>query len=80
MTTLAEHQDLVWKAGEVVLPGTYIRIDDDSYRKITLTHKGPLPATFDGHVALYCMMSKIAAPHSNSTQIQAEASKSAIGS
>jgi hypothetical protein len=48
-----EYQMLVWKAGEIVPAGTYVRIDDLSYRIITLDRQGPLPATFDGHVALY---------------------------
>ena len=48
-----EYQMLVWKAGEIVPAGTYVRIDDLSYRIITLDCEGPLPATFDGHVALY---------------------------
>ena len=48
-----EYQMYVWKAGEIVPAGTYVRIDDRSYRTITLNSLGPLPATFDGHVALY---------------------------
>ena len=43
----------VWNAGEVVPVGTYVRIDDQSYRIVTLDQDGPLPASFDGHVALY---------------------------
>jgi len=43
----------VWKAGEWVPAGAYVRIDDDSYRKITLRTAGSLPASFDGHVACY---------------------------
>lgn len=48
-----EYQMSVWKAGEIVPAGTYVRIDDRSYRTIILDSPGPLPATFDGHVALY---------------------------
>lgn len=48
-----EHQIPQWKAGEWVPAGTYVRIDDVSYKVITLQQAGPLPATFDGHVALY---------------------------
>jgi hypothetical protein len=48
-----EYQMHVWKAGEIVPAGTYVRIDDRSYRTIILDSPGPLPATFDGHVALY---------------------------
>jgi hypothetical protein len=44
----------LWKAGEVVPAGTYVRVDDRSYRAVTLEREEPLPATFDGHVALYC--------------------------
>ncbi len=49
-----ECQMPLWKAGEVVPAGTYVRVDDRSYRAVTLEREGPLPATFDGHVALYC--------------------------
>lgn len=49
-----ECQTPLWKAGEVVPAGTYVRVDDRSYRAVTLKQEGPLPATFDGHVALYC--------------------------
>jgi hypothetical protein len=48
-----EYQLHVWKAGEIVPAGKYVRIDDCSYRPIMLDEPGPLPATFDGHVALY---------------------------
>ncbi len=49
-----ECQMPLWKAGEVVPAGTYVRVDDQSYRAVILNQEGPLPATFDGHVALYC--------------------------
>lgn len=49
-----ECQMPLWKAGEVVPEGTYVRVDDRSYRAVILNQEGPLPATFDGHVALYC--------------------------
>ncbi len=45
----------LWRAGEVVPAGVYVRVDDRSYRSITLEHDGPLPAAFDGHIALYCI-------------------------
>jgi hypothetical protein len=48
-----EYHVPLWKAGEVVPAGTYVRVDDQSYKIVTLQQKGPLPATFDGHVALY---------------------------
>lgn len=47
------YQVSVWNAGEVVPVGTYVRIDDQSYRMVILDQDGPLPASFDGHVALY---------------------------
>jgi hypothetical protein len=49
----------VWKAGEVAPAGVYVRIDDDSYRQLTLKQDGPLPASFDGHVALYRAAAKV---------------------
>ena len=49
-----ECQMPLWKAGEVVPAGTYVRVDDRSYRTVILDQEGPLPATFDGHVALFC--------------------------
>jgi hypothetical protein len=49
-----ECQMPLWKAGAVVPQGTYVRVDDRLYRTVTLDQEGPLPATFDGHVALYC--------------------------
>lgn len=49
-----ECQIPLWKAGEVVPAGTYARVDDRSYHTVLLDHEGPLPATFDGHAALYC--------------------------
>lgn len=49
-----ECQMPLWRAGEVVPAGTYTRVDDKSYRTVMLDQEGPLPATFDGHVALYC--------------------------
>ncbi|GHO98514.1 hypothetical protein KSF_085620 [Reticulibacter mediterranei] len=50
---LDEAKIAVWKAGEVVPAGGYVRIDTRSYRLITLEQEGPLPASFDGQVALY---------------------------
>jgi hypothetical protein len=43
----------VWKAGEVAPAGNYVRIDNRSYHLVTLDQPGPLPASFDGRVALY---------------------------
>jgi hypothetical protein len=50
-----ECQRPLWKAGEVVPAGTYVRVDDQSYRAVLLEQEGPLPAPFDGHAALYCI-------------------------
>lgn len=54
-----EHQAQIWKAGEIVPAGTYMRIDQQSYHIVTLENEGPLPATFDGHVAYYRALPKI---------------------
>ena len=44
----------VWRAGEVVPPGTYMRVDDELRRIVVLEETGPLPPGFDGRVAIYC--------------------------
>jgi hypothetical protein len=49
----------IWKAGEIAPAGIYVRIDEPSYRVITLKCEGPLPATFDGHVAYYRALPRI---------------------
>ncbi len=49
-----ECQQALWKAGEIVAAGAYARVDDRSYRVVILEQAGPLPASFDGHTALYC--------------------------
>ena len=54
-----EFQVSLWKAGEVVPAGAYVRIDEPSYRVVILDCKGPLPATFDGHIAYYRALPKI---------------------
>jgi len=43
----------IWQAGEVAPAGAYARIDDRSYRLVQHKLAGPLPASFDGHVAIY---------------------------
>lgn len=43
----------LYEAGEVVPAGDYTRVDDRSFRHIALTQRGPLPPSFDGHIALY---------------------------
>jgi hypothetical protein len=51
----------LWKAGEVAPAGTYARVDDQSHQMVLLDQEGPLPATFDGHVALYRAAARICA-------------------
>lgn len=43
----------LYQAGERVPAGTYLRVDDGSFHRLRLSAEGPLPASFDGHVALY---------------------------
>ena len=49
----------IWKAGEIAPAGTYVRIDELSYHVVILDCEGPLPATFDGHVAYYHTLPRI---------------------
>ncbi len=44
----------LWRAGESAPAGTYLRVDDRSYRVVVLEEPGTLPASCDGHVAWYC--------------------------
>ena len=50
---LNESEVRVWKAGETAPTGVYLRLDNRSYQRVVLLHEGPLPASFDGQVALY---------------------------
>lgn len=43
----------LFDAGAIVPAGTYVRVDDRSFRRVTLQQRGPLPASFDGHIAEY---------------------------
>ncbi len=43
----------LWQAGGVVPTGMYMRMDDEAHSVVTLDHAGALPASLDGHVALY---------------------------
>lgn len=43
----------LFQAGERVPAGAYLRVDDGSFQRVSLPATGPLPASFDGHVALY---------------------------
>lgn len=49
-----ECQQELWKAGGTVPAGAYARADDGSYRVVILEQARPLPASLDGHTALYC--------------------------
>lgn len=43
----------LFEAGDIVPAGIYMRVDDGSFRRVTLEQRGSLPASFDGHVAEY---------------------------
>ena len=43
----------MYQAGEQVAGGTYLRVDDGSFQRLVVLQDGVLPASFDGHVALY---------------------------
>lgn len=40
-------------AGQRVPAGIYLRVDDGSFHRLRLDSSGILPASYDGHVALY---------------------------
>jgi hypothetical protein len=44
----------LWQAGDSVPAGTYLRVDNNSFRVVVLKQDDRLPASYDGHVALYC--------------------------
>lgn len=44
---------LLYRVGEVVSAGTYIRVDDESFHRVVLAEAGHLPPSFDGHIAVY---------------------------
>ncbi len=48
-----ECETALYEAGEVVSAGAYVRVDDGSFRRVALAQRGPLPPSFDGHVAQY---------------------------
>ena len=62
---------MLYQADEVVSAGTYLRVDDGSFRQIVLDRPGSLPATFDGHIAEYrvagtsCACARRLAPHAH---------------
>lgn len=43
----------LYQAGERAPLGEYLRVDDGSFHRIMLASGATLPASFDGHVALY---------------------------
>src|SRR5579859_6810603 len=43
----------LYRAGDTVPAGNYVRVDDGSFHPLSLSSVGPLPASFDGHVAQY---------------------------
>lgn len=43
----------LWRAGEPAPPGNYIRIDSPVQEVIALNQGECLPASFDGHIAIY---------------------------
>jgi hypothetical protein len=43
----------LYEAGDTVPAGIYARVDDGSFRQVILEQRGPLPPSFDGHVAEY---------------------------
>jgi hypothetical protein len=45
----------IWKAGEVVSAGVYIRIDTYSSHRVILMREARLPASCDGQVAWYAL-------------------------
>ncbi|HEY7348442.1 MAG TPA: hypothetical protein VH599_09035 [Ktedonobacterales bacterium] len=49
-----EYGMYVWRAGDIAPAGTYLRVDNNSFRVVVLEQEGRLPASYDGHIALYC--------------------------
>ncbi|HEX8981525.1 MAG TPA: hypothetical protein VF792_02045 [Ktedonobacterales bacterium] len=43
----------LYQAGEYVSAGDYLRVDDGSFQRVRLSAMEQLPASFDGHIALY---------------------------
>ena len=43
----------LYQAGERVPAGAYLRVDDGSFQQVRLPAGGVLPASFDGHIAIY---------------------------
>ncbi len=43
----------LYRAGDRVAAGSYLRVDDESFQRLQLLSSGVLPASFDGHIAVY---------------------------
>lgn len=43
----------LYQAGERAPAGDYLRVDDGSYQRFRLPTERILPASFDGHIAVY---------------------------
>lgn len=43
----------LFRAGQRVVAGMYLRVDDGSFQRLQLISSGMLPASLDGHIALY---------------------------
>jgi hypothetical protein len=43
----------IWRAGDDVPAGRYVRVDNESYSPVVLAAAGQLPASCDGHIAVY---------------------------
>jgi hypothetical protein len=49
----------LYRAGDQVPAGAYLRVDDGSFHRLDLSAAGPLPASFDGHIAQYRVASAL---------------------
>lgn len=61
----------LYRAGERVPEGTYLRVDDGSFERITRAGDDVLPASYDGHVALYRQATALCACDHTSCRLQA---------
>jgi hypothetical protein len=55
----ASDEPQVYTAGQIAPPGRYVRVDRPSAVEIILEEPGILPASLDGHVAVYERVSMI---------------------
>ena len=56
---MMNHEGELYTPGEIAPPGRYVRIDSPSRREIVLERPGELPASLDGHVAVYTRLPSI---------------------